>query len=179
MKSENSIVSCFHFQFPSTVIAGSTHELQIYVSLHFRCRVISSVVSRAAAAVASRAQEKLIRGPLMAQQKRAQQGQDDKSICILWMDERGEGGMDARNILPRCASTPCAYTWPDVEARRGWHDWACLKRKKAFGPRQRKKWREGSRGKERAKLQNLNVLSLYLPLCTEWWRTASPHATEN
>lgn len=37
----------------------------------------------------------------MVQQKRAQQGQDNKSICILWMDERGEGGMDARNILPR------------------------------------------------------------------------------
>lgn len=37
MKSESSVISGFHFQFPSTVIAGSMHELQIYVSLHFRC----------------------------------------------------------------------------------------------------------------------------------------------
>lgn len=28
-------------------------------------------------------QEKLIRGPLMAQQKRTQQGRDNKSVCIL------------------------------------------------------------------------------------------------
>lgn len=28
------------------------------------------------------------------------------------------------------ASTPYAYTWPDVEARRGRGDWARLKRKK-------------------------------------------------
>jgi len=47
------------------------------------CEHGNGLATAAAAVLASRAQEKLIRGPLMAQQKRAQQGQDDKSICIL------------------------------------------------------------------------------------------------
>lgn len=42
-----------------------------------------SISSGCSAAVASRLQEKLIRGPLMAQQKRTQQGRDNKSVCIL------------------------------------------------------------------------------------------------
>lgn len=106
----------------------------------------------------------------MAQQKRAQQGQDDKSICILWMDERGEGGMDARNIYCLVASTPCAYTWSGVKARRRWHDRVCLSRERkfAFGPRRRRERWENSREKERAKLQSLNMLSIYLPLYAEF-----------
>lgn len=67
------------------------HELQIYVSffpppsplLGEGDLVCAERAGGSAAVVASRPQEKLIRGPLMAQQKRAQQGQDDKSICIL------------------------------------------------------------------------------------------------
>lgn len=98
-----------------------------------------------------RAQEKLIRGPLMAQQKRAQQGQDDKSICILWMDERGERGMDARNILPRCIllRVHASLTWLE---KRGREDWARPKKKKATirdGERAGERWGRPNRKTKR------------------------------
>lgn len=41
-------------------------------------------------------------------------------------------------------------------------------RKFAFGPGRRREWWKDSSEKERAKLQSLNMLSLYLPLCVEF-----------